>query len=144
MADAALGKPPTLVELVWEHDLVFGGRSGDVHMTLDSASARALADAGARLRRWPAAWRWTSCTSSGRAGSTLKGLKADLTGPSRARRCRTASPPIDLHFTRHRRRARTIRSQRAIDLSRDKYCSVWHSLRQDIELDVTFKVTAAV
>ncbi len=25
--------------------------------------------------------------------------------------------------------------QRAIDLSRDKYCSVWHSLRQDIPLD---------
>jgi putative redox protein len=28
--------------------------------------------------------------------------------------------------------------QRAIDLSRDKYCSVWHSLRQDIGLTVTF------
>ena len=31
--------------------------------------------------------------------------------------------------------------ERAIQLSRDKYCSVWHSLRQDIELDVTFEVT---
>jgi putative redox protein len=30
--------------------------------------------------------------------------------------------------------------QRAIDLSRDKYCSVWNSLRQDIELTVTFTV----
>jgi putative redox protein len=27
---------------------------------------------------------------------------------------------------------------RAITLSREKYCSVWHSLRRDIELDVTF------
>ncbi len=33
--------------------------------------------------------------------------------------------------------------QRAIDLSRDKYCSVWNSLRQDIELKVTFTVVAA-
>ena len=30
--------------------------------------------------------------------------------------------------------------QRAIDLSRDKYCSVWHSLRRDIELTTTFEV----
>jgi len=30
--------------------------------------------------------------------------------------------------------------QRAIDLSRSKYCSVWSSLRQDIELTVTFAV----
>jgi putative redox protein len=33
--------------------------------------------------------------------------------------------------------------QRAIDLSRDKYCSVWNSLRQDIELKVTFTIVAA-
>jgi putative redox protein len=30
-------KAPTRVELVWEHDLVFGGRSGAASMTLDSA-----------------------------------------------------------------------------------------------------------
>ena len=34
--------------------------------------------------------------------------------------------------------------QRAIDLSREKYCSVWHSMRQDIELNVTFEVMTAV
>ena len=27
--------------------------------------------------------------------------------------------------------------ERAIALSREKYCSVWHSMRQDIELTVT-------
>jgi putative redox protein len=32
--------------------------------------------------------------------------------------------------------------QRAIDLSRDKYCSVWHSMRQDIRLELTFDVAA--
>ena len=30
--------------------------------------------------------------------------------------------------------------ERAIQLSRDKYCSVWHSLRQDIDLQTTFEV----
>ena len=32
--------------------------------------------------------------------------------------------------------------ERAIELSRDKYCSVWHSLRQDIDFDTTFEVHA--
>ena len=31
---------------------------------------------------------------------------------------------------------------RAITLSRDKYCSVWHSMRQDIEFHVTFDAVA--
>ncbi len=30
--------------------------------------------------------------------------------------------------------------ERAIALSRDKYCSVWHSLRQDIVFDTSFEV----
>ena len=30
---------------------------------------------------------------------------------------------------------------RAIQLSRDKYCSVWHSMRHDIDLQVTFDIT---
>jgi putative redox protein len=30
--------------------------------------------------------------------------------------------------------------ERAIALSREKYCSVWHSLRQDIELTTSFDI----
>ena len=32
--------------------------------------------------------------------------------------------------------------ERAIALSRETYCSVWHSLRQDIELETSFEVAA--
>ena len=32
------------------------------------------------------------------------------------------------------------RVERAIALSREKYCSVWHSLRPDIELTTSFEV----
>lgn len=32
--------------------------------------------------------------------------------------------------------------ERAIALSRDTYCSVWHSLRQDIDFQVTFDAVA--
>jgi uncharacterized OsmC-like protein len=30
--------------------------------------------------------------------------------------------------------------QRALDLSRDKYCSAWNSMRTDIPLSVTFEI----
>jgi uncharacterized OsmC-like protein len=30
--------------------------------------------------------------------------------------------------------------ERAIALSREKYCSVWHSLRQDIDITTAFDV----
>jgi putative redox protein len=32
------------------------------------------------------------------------------------------------------------RIERAIQLSRDKYCSVWHSMREDIELATSFEL----
>jgi putative redox protein len=32
--------------------------------------------------------------------------------------------------------------ERAISLSREKYCSVWHSFRQDITLSTTFVIHA--
>jgi putative redox protein len=35
------------------------------------------------------------------------------------------------------------RLERAIQLSRDRYCSVWHSLRQDIALATTFEIAPA-
>jgi putative redox protein len=34
------------------------------------------------------------------------------------------------------------RVQRAIDLSRETYCSVWHSLRQDIEFTTSFELAS--
>ena len=61
----------------------------------------------------------------------LRGLKVSL-APTARRRIPTASPPSPRLHRDRQGAARTI--QRAIDLSRDKYCSVWHSLRQDIEL----------
>ena len=32
--------------------------------------------------------------------------------------------------------------ERAIELSREKYCSVWHSLRRDIQLETSYEVRA--
>jgi len=132
-------KPPVSLELVWEHDLVFGGRSGDVSMILDSAAAAGPSPLQAL------AFGLAGCMAmdvvhillKGRHG--LRGLKVMLAGE------RAQENP-------HRFTAFTVefavtgpvpkdQIQRAIDLSHEKYCSVWHSLRQDITLDSRFTVS---
>jgi putative redox protein len=133
-------KPPTVVELVWEHDLVLGGRSGDAKITLDSkgvegpspVQALAFAIAGCM------AMDVVHILKKGRYD--LRGLKVELI----AERADT-----DPHRLTSVAMKYTITGdvpgpqvQRAIDLSRDKYCSVWHSLRQDIPLEATFTVSA--
>jgi putative redox protein len=72
----------------------------------------------------------------------LRGLKANLTG-HRAQEEPRRFTAVELHFT-ITGSVPNDQVQRAIDLSRDKYCSVWHSLRDDIELTVTFEVAAGL
>jgi putative redox protein len=141
MSDA-VAKPPTTLELVWEHDLVFGGRSGDIQMSLDSASL-----AGPSPMQ-TLAFALAGCMSMDvvhvltKGRHDLRGLRADLTGqraPDEPRRF-TA---ITLHFT-ITGDVPPDKVERAIDLSREKYCSVWHSMRQDIELTVTYKLSSGI
>lgn len=143
MADqVAAAKPPTVIELIWEHDLVFAGKSGDVEMTLDSASAagpspmQTLAFALAGCMAMDVVY----VLKKGR--HDLRGLRADLTG--------TRAPEEPRRFTAITLHYSIIGAvppemvERAIQLSREKYCSVWHSMRQDIEFNVTYKVASGV
>jgi putative redox protein len=143
MSEAVRPAPSaTAVELIWEHDLVLAGKSGNAAMTLDSRSAagpspmQALAFALAGCM----AMDVVHVLTKGR--NEMRGLRADLTGTRAAGDPRRFTA-IALHYsiTGDVPKARV---ERAIALSRDKYCSVWHSMRQDIELTVTFKVTAGV
>jgi len=142
MADPTPTKPPTVVELIWEHDLVLGAKSGTTRLTLDSAShegpspmqALAFALAGCM------AMDLIHVLRKGR--HDLRGLRADLTAERAAEEPRRFTR-AELRFTvTGKIPAEPI--ERAIQLSRDKYCSVWHSMRQDIELDVTYSVSEGV
>jgi len=68
----------------------------------------------------------------------LTALEARITGE------RAEEPPRRFtHFTLHFVVTGEVPAhavERAIQLSRDKYCSVWHSLRTDIALDTSFEV----
>jgi putative redox protein len=143
MSEAVTPAPSaTAVELIWEHDLVLAGKSGGATMTLDSRSAagpspmQALAFALAGCMAMDVVHVLT------KRPNNMRGLRADLTGTRAAEDPRRFTA-IALHYsiTGDVPKARV---ERAIALSRDKYCSVWHSMRQDIEFTVTFKVTAGV
>jgi putative redox protein len=133
-------KPPTIVDLHWIGDLKFDVASDRIAMTIDSAGvagpspvqALGIAIAGCMTTDV------THILNKGR--HPLRALRSHLVA-DRA--------PEDPH--RFRRMALTLTIEgdvprdavaRAIALSRDTYCSVWHSMRQDIDFDVTFDVIA--
>jgi len=131
-------KAPTTLELIWEHDLVMNGRSGDATMVLDSAGkagpspVQALAFAVAGCMGMDVVY----ILQKGR--QDLKGLKLSLSA-ERAQEDphRVTALTIDFTVTGDIPKDQI---QRAIDLSHDKYCSVWHSMRQDITFTTTISV----
>lgn len=137
-----MAKAPTLVELIWEHDLVFGGRSGGVRMTLDSASVEGPSPMQALAFGLAGCMAMDVVHVVRKGRHELRGLRADLTG-TRAPEAPHRFTRVELRFTVTGTVAADV-VERAIQLSRHKYCSVWHSLRQDIPLDVTFSISEGI
>jgi len=129
---------PTIAELVWKDELVFTGTSGETSLVLDSASkagpspmqALALGLAGCM------AMDIVHILKKGR--HDLRGLRAKLVG-RRAQDSPKRFLAIELHFI-VAGNVPIDQVERAVDLSREKYCSVWQSMRQDIEFRVTAEV----
>ena len=133
MAD---NKPPAIVDLNWAGGLSFTARDRDHEWVLDGRSHAgpspvvALASALAGCMSIDVVFILTKGRFEVRALSTrLVGHRADE-DPRRFVRA-------ELRFTIDTD-APAEQIQRAIDLSREKYCSVWHSMRQDIELVTSF------
>jgi putative redox protein len=133
-------KPPTVVELIWEHDLVLSGRTGDQQMTLDSASAEGPSPMQALGCALAACMAMDVIHVLKKGRHDLRGLKADLVG-HRAFEDPRRFTRIELKYSITGNVAEEP-VVRAIQLSREKYCSVWQSMRQDIEFDVSFTITS--
>jgi putative redox protein len=133
-------KPPTAVELVWEHDLVLGGRSGDVSIVLDSASQAGPSPVQALAFALAGCMAMDVVHILRRGRHHLRGLKISLVA-QRAEEDphRFTDIKIDFAVTGDVPKDQV---QRAVDLSHEKYCSVWHSMRQDIAFEATFSVAA--
>ena len=137
-----MDKPPTIVQLVWEHELVLAGTSDDILVTLDSASKEGPSPMQALAFGLAGCMAMDVIHVLRKGRHDLRGLRTDLKGH------RAATDPhrftaIELHFTVTGTLPQD-QVQRAIDLSRQKYCSVWHSMRQDIDLQITYDVSQGV
>jgi putative redox protein len=135
-------KPPTVVELVWEHDLVLSGQAADQKMTLDSDSREGPSPMQALGFALAGCMAMDVLHVLKKGRHDLRGLKADLTG-QRAPEDPRRFTSIELKYTV----TGNIPEEpvaRAIELSREKYCSVWQSMRQDIEFNVSFTISAGM
>ena len=133
-----MAKAPTTLELVWEHDLVLGGRSGNASITLDSASVAGPSPVQALGFALAGCMAMDVVHVLRKGRHDLKGLKVALTA-ERASADPHRITSVKLEYTVNGDVPKDA-VQRALDLSRDKYCSVWHSMRQDIPLDATFTI----
>jgi putative redox protein len=132
-------KPPVKLDLVWEHDLVLTGTSGNVQMTVDSAGVAGPSPMQALAFGLAGCMAMDLLHILKKGRHDFRGLRAELVGgraPAEPRRFTN----IQLHYTITGTVPDAV-VQRGIDLSREKYCSVWHSMRQDIEFTVTFDVS---
>ena len=133
-------RPPIEVELIWQHDLVLAGTSKAASMTLDSDGIEGPSPVQAL------AFAFAGCMAMDLVHILQKGrhpfsaVRANFSGRRQAEDPKRLTA-IDLRFT-VAGDVPAAAVQRAIDLSREKYCSVWHSMRQDIALDVSYRITA--
>jgi putative redox protein len=131
-------KPPITATLTWQGDLRFSARTGDHALVVDSdgtagpSPVQSLAVALASCMAIDVA----DIVTKGR--HTFTALEANIVGHRRA------DPPRHfVSFTLHFIVTGPVPEfavERAILLSREKYCSVWLSLRQDIEFETSFEV----
>jgi putative redox protein len=137
-----MAKAPTTLELIWEHDLVLSGKSGEARMTLDSAGVAGPSPVQALAFGLAGCMAMDVVHILRKGRHDLRGLRVDLLG-ERAREDPHRFTRIELKFTITGDVPKD-QVQRAIDLSHEKYCSVWHSMRQDIGFAATFTIAAGV
>jgi putative redox protein len=132
--------PPVVVDLEWQGDLRFAGRSADTEMVLDGRSAAGPSPVQALAYALAGCMAIDVVDILQKGRHPVTGLRASLTG-HRADGVPARFTTFALHYDVDGN-VPPEAVDRAIALSREKYCSVWHSLRQDIELKVTCAVEA--
>ncbi|MEI6669234.1 MAG: OsmC family protein [Acidobacteriota bacterium] len=132
MADV---KPPAIVELTWDSGLSFTARDATHAWVLDGRNQAGPSPPIALVSAL------AGCMSIDVVDILTKGRHAVRALSTRVVGHRAEQDPrrlvrVEMRFVIDTD-ATAEHIQRAIDLSRDKYCSVWHSMRQDIELTAT-------
>ena len=134
-------KPPLTATLTWQGDLRFHAATPRASIILDSDSTAGPSPPEA------VAIALAGCMAIDVADIVIKGRHKLTAFETKLVGHRRDDPPRHfVSFTLHFALAGDIPAhavERAIQLSRDKYCSVWNSMRQDIDFVVTFAVNRA-
>jgi putative redox protein len=133
-------KPPTVVDLSWIGELRFSATSGEAAITIDSAGRAGPSPVQALGMALAGCMTTDVAHILARGRHPLRALRSHLVA-ERAQDDPHRFVRATLHVTIEGDVPRDA-IERAIGLSRDKYCSVWHSMRQDIDFQVTFEVAA--
>lgn len=140
MSETGPGSPAqdVALELEWLGDNRLRGRTGDVTLVLDSPSVAGPSPVETLAFALAGCMAMDVLVVMRRGRFQLERLTAKLTAE------RASSEPrrilkVDLRFELVGR-VPDDRVARAIQLSRETYCSVWHSMRPDIELTTSFEV----
>ena len=131
-------KPPIVVDLSWDTELRFTAHAGDVQFGLDGASTAGpspMQTLGAALAGCMAI-DLVHILSRGR--HQPEALRARLVGERAGEEPRRFER-IHLHFT-IQGLVPAAAVDRAIALSREKYCSVWHSMRPDLDFRISYDI----
>jgi putative redox protein len=131
-------KPPTVADLTWQGDLRFHAQSGEATLDIDGDARGALSPVQALAVALAGCMAADVAHIMARARLPLRAFRARLVA-ERAEQDPHRFVKVDLRFTLEGD-IPDDRVERAIALSRDTYCSVWHSLRQDIEFATSFEV----
>lgn len=132
-------KPPIHVDLVWESELRFGATSAGNALVLDSDSREGPNPVQLLLIGLAGCMSMDVVDIVRKGRHPMTAFRSSLSGE------RMPNPPryvtrVTMSFHIHGD-VPPAAVERAIQLSRDKYCSVWHSLRKDIELVTAFDIT---
>ena len=124
--------PPTVVDLAWTGQLTFAARAGAHKWVLDGRNEAGPSPVVTLASALAGCMAVDIVHILTRGRFDVGSFSTRLTGR------RAGSEPrrfvaIELSFAIETTAPRE-QIDRAIALSREKYCSVWHSLRQDIEL----------
>lgn len=135
MADST---PPIVLDLDWAGDLRFNASGDGVSLVIDGQKKAGTSPMQLVAHGLAGCMAVDVVNILVRGRHPLRSLHLRLTGHrANARPARFAA--FDLHFVLSGAvPAEAV--ERAIHLSRDTYCSAWHSLRQDIELRTSFEV----
>jgi putative redox protein len=130
-----MAKPPVVADLTWLGDLRFQAVSGHTSITIDGDSTAGPSPVQALVFALAGCMAADVVFILTRGRHVIGALRARLTA-QRAPESPHRVLKVDLHFEIEGAVPGDA-VERAISLSREKYCSVWHSLNPDIDLQVT-------